>query len=45
MRFLIGTAAGGIIVYGVDQFFYAGQIVPALPRIGKAILAGFGFYF
>jgi hypothetical protein len=45
MKLLIAAAAGWIAFYTVDQMLYGGQIVAALPRIARAIAAGFGFHF
>jgi hypothetical protein len=45
MKLLIAAAAGWIAFYAVDQVLYGGRIVPVLPKIARAIAAGFGFYF
>jgi hypothetical protein len=45
MRILIGVAAGWIAFYAVDQALFGARLVPALPKLAKSILNGFGVYF
>jgi hypothetical protein len=45
MRILIGVTAGWIAFYAVDRLVFGARLVPALPRLAKSILNGFGVYF
>lgn len=44
-KILIAAAAGWIAFYVVDQALFDGRLTSTLPRLARAIAAGFGFYF
>lgn len=44
-KILIAAAAGWIAFYVVDQALFDGHLTSTLPRLARAIAAGFGFYF
>jgi hypothetical protein len=45
MKVLIGTAAGWIAFYTVDQALFGGRLVPALSQLAKGILTSFSVWF